>query len=124
MACDAGFPSVAGVQALVVLYRLEGATPAEHAELREQLAPAFSAFAGLRSALWLANGATGRYGIVFVFDARGGFDAFVASELFEAFRAQPSVVDATTFDFTVDRGPSEVTHGLPPALVGSPEERG
>jgi hypothetical protein len=109
----AGRPNVAGVHALVFLYRLAGATPAEHAELREQLAPAFAAFPGLFSALWLASGTTGRYGVVFAFEARAGFDAFVASELYEAFRAQPSVADATVHDFMVDRAPTKITHGLP-----------
>lgn len=102
-----------GLHALVFLYRLENATPAEHAELRQQLAPAFAAFPGLRSALWLASGETGRYGIVFAFDARAGFDAFVASELYEAFRAQQGIGDATAHEFAVDRAATAITRGLP-----------
>ena len=101
------------MHALVLLYRLCGVTAAEHAELCEQLAPAFAAFSGLRSGLWLAGGSSGRYGVVFTFDARERFDAFVASELYEAFRGHPCVTDAAEFDFAVERGATAVTHGLP-----------
>lgn len=51
--------------------------------------------------------------MVFAFGARAGFDAFVASELYEAFRAQPSIGDATAHEFAVDRAPTEITRGLP-----------
>jgi hypothetical protein len=105
------------VHALVFLYGLEGATAAEHGELCEQLAPAFAAFPGLRAALWLTSDAAQRYGVVYVFHGRSAFDAFVASELFEAFRSQPSIVSAAAFDFVVSEAPTEITHGLAGVLA-------
>lgn len=94
--------SVAGVHALILTYELDGATPPEHAELSEQLAPALAAVPGLISQARLANESTGRFGGFYLFESRLAFDRFVASELFEALRSHRAVRDATTLDFAVD----------------------
>lgn len=91
------------MHALIVDYGLRGATAAEHAELCEQLAPALAAVPGLVSLVWLSNEATGRYGGFYIFDHKPAFDAFVASELYEALRGQPSIRALTTADFSIER---------------------
>jgi len=106
-------PSVGRVHAFLLSYGLRDATPAEHAELCEQLAPAVAAVPGLVSATWLANPATGRFGGFYVFASRGDFDRFVASELFEALRAHHSVRDVSTSDYAVSARPTAVTGGPP-----------
>ena len=60
------------MHALVVSYSLRDATPGEHAELCEQLAPAVAAVRGLTSTTWLTNTATGRHGAPLSVGGRGG----------------------------------------------------
>jgi len=88
------------VHTLIVTYALQGATPPEHAELCEQLAPALLAVQGLESLSWLLNGATARYGGLYVFSTKHACDRFVASELFDAMRTHAAVGDFTSDDFT------------------------
>jgi hypothetical protein len=97
--------------ALVVTYGLHAATPVEHAELCEQLAPAVAAVPGLEEAIWLANPATGRYGGFYLFDRRGSFDRFAASELFETLRSLHSIRHLTASEFDVAGGPTAITRG-------------
>jgi heme-degrading monooxygenase HmoA len=93
------------MHALFVSHGLRDATPAERAELCSQLSPAIAAAPGLLSLTWLANEATGRFGSFTVFRDKHAFDAFVASELFEALRSHHSIDGLTATDFTVDPRP-------------------
>lgn len=99
------------MHALFVSYRLRGATAAEHAELCAQLAPAFAAVPGLVSLTWLSNEATTRYGGFYVFRDKPAFDAFVASELFDALRSHHAIDELTAGDFSIDHRPTAVTRG-------------
>ena len=96
------------MHALSVTYRLEDATRAEHAELLAELAPAFAAVPGLVSQTCLANADVGSYGAFYVFAAKPAFDAFVASELYDATVSHPSIRDVAASDFSVEL----VTTGL------------
>lgn len=104
-------PSVLRVYALFLSYRLRETTAAEHAELCEQLAPAFAAVSGLVSMTWLANGERGRFGAFCVFADRPAFDGFVASELYEALRSHRGVAELATNDFSIQDGPTALTRG-------------
>jgi Putative mono-oxygenase ydhR len=104
-------PSVAAMHALVVTYRLQESSPAQHAELCRQLAPAFAAVPGLVSMTWLANGETGRYGGFVVLDSRAAFDRFVAGELFEALSSHHTVCNLDASEFSIDEGPTALTGG-------------
>jgi hypothetical protein len=106
------------MHALFVNYGLRGATPGEHAELCAQLAPAFAAVPGLISLVWLSNDATGRYGGFYIFEQKPSFDAFIASELYEALRSHRAIDGLTTSDFSIDNGPTALTRG--PVPEGSP----
>jgi hypothetical protein len=99
------------MHALVVSYSLRDATPGEHAELCEQLAPAVAGVNGLASATWLANPATGRYGAFFVFGTRPDFDRFVASELFATISSHSSIHDLKAADYSISDRPTAVTRG-------------
>lgn len=106
------------MHALVVTYSLHnGTSRAEHAELCEELAPAFAAFRGLVSKTWLANEDTGRYGGFYVFEAKGAFDRFVASELFATLREHGSLRGLTASDYAIDPGPTAITHGAKAAFA-------
>jgi|SRR6476469_5587907 Putative mono-oxygenase ydhR len=98
--------------AFVVSYSLRDATPGEHVELCEQLAPAVAAVRGLASATWLANPATGRYGAFFVFETKSDFNGFVASELFETISSHRSISELTASDYSISERPTAVTRGL------------
>jgi hypothetical protein len=87
---------------LLLRYRLTGATAAEHAELCAQLTPALAAVRGLVSLTWLSNEATARYGGLYVFEHKTAFNAFVASELYEAIRRQRSIHGLRADDFFVE----------------------
>lgn len=100
------------MHALVVSYSLRDATPGEHAELCEQLAPAVAAIRGLTSTIWLTNPATGRYGAFFVFETKPDFDRFVASELFGTISSHGSIRNLTASDYGISDRPTAVTGGL------------
>jgi hypothetical protein len=100
------------MHAFVVSYALGDATPDEHAELCEQLAPAVAAVRGLASTTWLTNPATGHYGAFFVFETKPDFDCFVASELFGTLSSHSSIRDLTASDYTISDRPTAVTRGL------------
>jgi len=97
------------MHALIVSYGLQDASPAEHAELCEQLAPAVAAVHGLSSATWLTNPAAGRYGSFYVFETKPDFDRFVASELFDAISAHASIQDLTASDYSISAAPTSTS---------------
>lgn len=110
------------MHALFVTYELRGATAAEHAELCAQLSPAVAAVSGLVSLGWLSNKTTGRYGGFYVFQDRPAFDAFVASELYEALHTQRAIDDLKASDFSIEHVPTAVTGG-PPWTTTTTEKR-
>jgi Putative mono-oxygenase ydhR len=99
------------MHAFVVSYSLRDATPSEHSELCEQLAPAVASVGGLASATWLTNPATGRYGAFFVFETKPDFDRFVASELFATISSHGSIDDLKAADYSISDRPTAVTRG-------------
>jgi hypothetical protein len=99
------------MHALIVSYSLRDATPSEHSELCEQLAPAVASVGGLASATWLTNPAAGRFGAFFVFETKPDFDRFVASELFGAISAHGSIHDLKASDYSISDRPTAVTRG-------------
>ena len=90
------------MHALIVCYGLRGATADEHAELCAQLAPALAAVPGLESLGWLSNEAAGRYGGFYVFEHKPAFDAFVASELYDAVHTQRAIDGLEAGDFSIE----------------------
>lgn len=101
------------MHALVVTYSLHnGTSRAEHAELCEELAPAFAAFGGLLSKTWLANADTGCYGGFYVFEAKSAFDRFVASELFATLQEHRCLHAVAASDFDIELGPTAITRGV------------
>jgi Putative mono-oxygenase ydhR len=99
------------MHALFVTYTLRDATPAQHAELCEQLAPAVAAVPGLVAKTWLTNSETGRYGGFYVFGSRADCDHFVASELFDVLCSTSSTRDVEAHDFAITPCPTAVTRG-------------
>jgi hypothetical protein len=97
-------PSVEAMHALVVIYGLRDAASAEHFELHEQLEPALAAVPGLVSRTPLQNGATGRFGSFYVFESKGAFDRFVASELYAVAYGAAGLTEMTASDFSIPNG--------------------
>lgn len=91
------------MHALVVTHRLAAATPVEHAELSEQLAPAFDAIPGLVSRTPLENRDSGCFGAFYVFETKAAFDRFVASELYAATYDGPTATEVTASDFSIPK---------------------
>jgi len=91
------------MHALLVTYGLNGTTPCEFAELSEALAPAFAAVPGLVSRTPLENATAGRCGAFYVFETKGAFDRFVASELYAATDGSPEASSLAANDFSIPR---------------------
>ena len=107
------------MHALFVSYGLHDSTAAEHSELCTQVAPALAAVPGLVSLTWLSNETTGRFGGFYVFHSKPTFDAFVASELYEALHTRPAIEALAAADFSIEPEPTAVARGS----VGRPQER-
>lgn len=99
------------MHAFFVTYHVAIADAPAHREFCEQLSPAFAAVPGLVSETWLGNQPTGRYGVFYVFETKGHFDLFVASELFAALWFKAELRDTVAYEFTVNRGPTAITRG-------------
>jgi hypothetical protein len=89
------------MHALLVTYGPDGTTPCEYAELSEALAPAFAAVPGLVSRTPLENATAGRRGAFYVFETKGAFDRFVASELYAATDGSPEPTTLAASDFSI-----------------------
>jgi Putative mono-oxygenase ydhR len=97
------------MHALVVTYGLRGVSAVEHAELGEQLAPAYLAVPGLLSRTGLENAATGRYGAVYLFESEAALQGFVASELYAVTHEHPGLAALAASEFSItDRGSKHV----------------
>src|SRR4029453_18822342 len=104
------------MHALVISYSLRGATPGEHAELCEQLAPAVAAVRGLTSTTWLTNPAAGRYG-PFFFSKRSRTST--ASSPVNSSRRSHRTARSTA----LWRPTTQLATGRPRGRVGSPVRR-
>ena len=106
------------MHAIFVTYNVAIVDAAAHSKFCEQLSPAFAVAPGLISETWLGNQATGRYGVFFVFETKGHFDSFVASELFAALWFTSELRDTVAYEFTVNRGPTAAARR--PARAAAP----
>ena len=102
------------MHALFITYELRDASPAQHAELRRQLALAVATVPGLVSETWLANSETGRYGGFYVFTSRTTLGEFARALLAEL-SSLGSIPGLTAAEFSVAEIPTAVTRG-PSAL--------
>jgi hypothetical protein len=99
------------MHALLLTYDVPVVRAVAHDELCAELAPAFASVPGLVSQTWLANRALRRFGSFSVFESKGAFDAFVASELFAATCSWLALEDAVASDFSVVSDLNPVTRG-------------
>jgi hypothetical protein len=99
--------TVGAMHALVVTYGLRGMSAVEHAELSEQLAPAFAAVPGLLSRTGLENAAMGRYGALYLFESEAALQGFVASELYGVSHEHPGSAAPAASEFSVTNGGSK-----------------
>ena len=100
------------MHAFIVTYGLNGTTPCEHTELCEALAPAFAAVPGLVSRTPLENRAAGRYGAFYVFETKGAFDRFVASELYAVTDGAQELRSLAASDFSIPGRAARHTSGV------------
>jgi hypothetical protein len=105
----AGRPArtVGAMHALVVTYGLRGMSAVEHAELDEQLAPAFAAVPGLLTRTGLENAAMGRYGALYLFESEAALQGFVSSELYGVSHEHPGLAALSASEFSVTNGGSK-----------------
>ncbi len=93
----------------IVTFRLAGLAAADYRAVAEQAAPAFRAWPGLISKVWLAAGPDGRHGGVYLFTDRAAADASRETEVFRSLAANPAFADLRVEEYAVLDAPTAVT---------------
>ncbi len=100
------------MQLLIVTFNLNDLSDADYRQACVDEAPAFAALPGLVSKTWLADEATNTYGGVYAFEDRGALDAYLGSDLFKGFAADPTLPNLITAAFEILDAPGAITRGL------------
>ncbi|PVZ06406.1 YdhR family protein [Actinomycetospora cinnamomea] len=100
----------------IVTFRLWGTTGDQYRQHAEEIAPAFLAWPGLHSKIWLADPEHHVYGGVYVFASRADADASRETEIFRRMQTDPTFADLTIREFDTLAAPTSVTA---PELVRS-----
>lgn len=90
------------MQTFVITFRLLDMTDGEYRALCDEIAPALAETPGLLAKIWLTDGASGRYGGVYLFSDAAAADAFTESRIFRTVALYPNFTDMVVRRFTVD----------------------
>ncbi len=109
----------------VVTYGLE-MSESEYLNIANELAPRFSAIAGLQAKVWLEDVDQSRYGAVYLWEDRDSMERFLRSDLFEG--TNPDFVDVQSEGFGIlENLTTQTQPGLelvesrrPRAAIGAP----
>ena len=101
----------------IINFNLKGVSEADYRALCDHLAPSFATMPGLLSKVWLADAATNTYGGVYTWANKEAMQAYMRSEIFNNVVNHPNFANATTKDFGILEGPTEMTHGLVKAFA-------
>ena len=96
----------------IVDFKLKDISEEQYGAMCDELAPTFSELPGLLAKVWLADGPSGTYGGVYLWESRQAFQAYKSSELFQAVGAHPHLEGVTSRDFAVLEDPTQVTWKL------------
>ena len=96
----------------IVDFQLKDISEEQYRALCDELAPNWSELPGLLAKVWLANGPSGTYGGVYLWESRQAFETYKASELFRAVAAHTHLKGVTSRDFAVLEDPTQVTWKL------------
>lgn len=96
----------------IVNFQLRDISEEQYRAICDEFAPTFSEVPGLLAKVWLANGPSGTYGGVYLWESREAFEAFKNSELFQAVGGHPHFKGVTSHDFAVLEEPTQVTWKL------------
>jgi Putative mono-oxygenase ydhR len=96
-------------------YRIRDIDDAGWSQHCDELAHVFAAVPGLVSKIWLHGEGAARGG-VYLWEDKGAYEAFLASDLGRAVGSHPNIADLTMRDYAVDEAPTRVTRGLPAAV--------
>ena len=101
----------------IVNFKLNGLDEAQYLAACEEEAPAFALIPDLLSKIWLADESTNTYGGVYIWRDESAMTAFINSDVFRGFTADPHVSNLTSRDFRVLEAPTNITNGLATARV-------
>ena len=96
----------------IVNFNLQGINEDQYRSSCEAVAPSFAAMPGLVAKFWLADAATNTYGGVYVWRERADCDAYKSSAIFQQVLTRPEFANASSRDFGILEGPSEITRAL------------
>jgi hypothetical protein len=96
----------------VVTFGLAGITAEQYARRAEEVAPAFTAWPGVRSKLWLADARRNRFGGVYLFDSEDDADRSRETPLFTGLLHNPALIDLTVDEYATLAAPTGVTGGV------------
>jgi hypothetical protein len=85
----------------VVTFRLNGVTEDQYHTACHAETDTFGSLPGLQAKIWLRNAETGTYGGIYLWRDRDAFQRYVAGEVFDAVRNDPTLQDVTSVDFAV-----------------------
>lgn len=95
----------------IVNFRRKDITHERLMEIFDQLAPAYAAFPGLLTKMWLQDAEAGKYGGVYVWEDEAAAAKFADSELYAGLASFPNLEDLTVQSFGVVEGPTKLTRG-------------
>ena len=90
----------------IVTFSLKEISDADYRGVCDQLADVVARMPGLVSKVWLADEAANIYGGVYTWVDRAAMEAYLRSDFFAAFAANPNFANVTSSDFDVLEGPS------------------
>ena len=78
----------------------------------DQMAPTFASMPGLISKVWLADTASNTYGGIYTWTDRAAMENYIKGDIFKSVLSSPNLVNASSRDFDVLAGPTQVDRGL------------
>ncbi|HTY73001.1 MAG TPA: YdhR family protein [Actinomycetes bacterium] len=94
----------------VITYRIDDVSEADFNAANQEFAEAMREFPGLISKVWLkSSDEPGVYGGVYFWRDKESCDAFLASELLGAAKADDSIRDLTSHDYSVNEVMTKIT---------------
>ena len=102
---------------LIVTFQLNGLDDDAYRSSVDAMAPVFRDVPGLLGKIWLADPASQTYGGVYAFADRQALEAYLASDIVRAMRANPHLDGIEMRAFGTIEEATRVTHGLLPMAV-------
>jgi Putative mono-oxygenase ydhR len=96
----------------IIDFQLKDISEEQYRAICDELAPAFGDLPGLLAKVWLADGTSGTYGGVYLWDSQAAMEGYKSSDLFRAVGADPHLRGVRSREFATLEGPTQRTWKL------------